>query len=119
MNLLARLRWKWSVWKAALLNNANLEIQKIIDNTTGIEKKMAGENELVGKVTVEVESQQTGLPICIPTIHPCKTFSGKSKYADVGFVQMAEFMPEDFKLALKTFNSVEQMFPSGHCEQVC
>ena len=100
------------VWKAALLSNANLEIQKI-------EEKMTGEKEAVSKVSVAVESQQTGLPPCIPTIYPCKTFSRKAKYADVGFVQLAEFMPEDFKLVLKTFNSAEQMFASGHCEQVC
>jgi len=107
------------VWKTAQLNNANLEIQKIMNRTSEIEEKITVEKEAVSKVSVAVESQQTGLPPCIPTIHPCKTFSRKAKYADVGFVQLAEFMPEDFKLVLKTCNSVEQMFASGHCEQVC
>ena len=107
------------IWKVTQFTNANLEIQKIMNQKSEIEEKTTGEKEAVSKLSVAVESQQTGLPSCIPTIHPCKTFSRKGKYADVGFVQLAEFMPEDFKLVLKIFNPVEQMFASGHCEQVC
>ena len=94
------------LWKAAQLTNANYEIEKMRTQSTEIGDlmKMAGENEAASKfqnVLVAVESQQTGLPLFIPTVHPSRTFSSKAKHADVGFVQLAEFKPEDFNLVLK------------------
>jgi len=112
------------LWKAAQLTNANYEIEKMRTQSTEIGDlmKMAGENEAASKfqnVLVAVESQQTGLPLFIPTVHPSRTFSSKAKHADVGFVQLAEFMPEDFNLVLKTSKAAEQLFVSGQNKQVC
>jgi len=112
------------LWKAAQLTNANFEIAKIMNQSTEIGdlKKMVGKNEATSKfqnVLVAVESQQTGLPLFIPTVHPSRTFSSKAKHADVGFVQLAEFMPEDFNLVLKTTKAVEQSLASGQSKQVC